>query len=95
MRESGVFDSTQLRNDLLYELIEENLNIAKNQDAAVKNRYVVQFLRYYLNNTFGFYEGEAIQMMYDNQRNLGILLTPANRVAGQGGFVNYLITFEN
>lgn len=95
LRESGLFDSTQLRNDLLYELVEDNLKIAKNQDPAVKNRYLVQFLRYFLNNTFGFYEGEAVQMIYDNQKNLGILLSPTNQTLGQSGFKNYIINFED
>lgn len=102
--EAGLFDSTELRNELLYEEISKNLkhvkkihnnNVNLSMRDKMRDKYVVQFLRTYLNNTFGFTESEAVQLMYDNQNNLGIKLLPFDRVKGQTGIQNYEIVFEN
>ena len=102
--EAGLFDSTELRNKLLYEGIARNLKHVKNHHNnnvklsvrdSMRDKYVVQFLRTYLNNTFGFTESEAVQLMYDNQNNLGIVLLPFDRVNGQTSIRNYEIVFEN
>lgn len=97
---TDVVDSTQLRNDLLYETITENLRSLerlhnRTVNLSMKDKYIVQFLRVYLNNTFGFSEHEAVQFVYENQANFGITLLPFDRVNGQSGIRNYEIIFEN
>lgn len=99
--EAGIIDSTQIRSELLYKLIEDNLEIIRLKhpvdlntgEMLVIETNAVKFLRYFLNNTFGFYEGEALQFMWDNQENLDIKLTPTNRATGQAGFTNYHIEY--
>ena len=97
LRESEVFDSTLLRNDLLFEYIQNNIEFLRNRyrgkpvgDMKVVDSYTAQFLRQYLNNTFGFSEDEAINMMYDNQKLLKIKLHPVSLK----GVHNYVITYE-
>ena len=98
--EADIFDSTQLRNDLLFEHIKLNLDFVRSKykvnpdDIRVIDTYAAQFLRYYLNNTFGFYEGQALQFMWENQRALGITLEKAARAPGQGSINNYMIHYE-
>ena len=97
---SDIYDSTQLRNYLLYETIAENLKYVELQhnrsfNLSMKDKYIVQFLRVYLNNTFGFSERDAVQFVYENQANLGITLLPFDRVDGQSGIRNYEIIFDN
>ncbi len=99
--EADIIDSTQIRNELLYKVIEENLEIIRlrhptdlnSEDMAYSEVNAARFLRHYLNNTFGFYEGEALQFMWDNQENLDIKLTPTDKISGQGGFINYHIEY--
>ena len=99
--EAGIIDSTQIRNELLYKLNEDNLEIIRlkhpvdlnTEEMLVIETNAVQFLRNFLNNTFGFYEGEALELMRDNQKNLHIKLTPTQRVSGQGGYINYHIEY--
>ena len=101
--EADIFDSTQLRNDLLFEHIKLNLDFVRDKyklNAADPNEmrvidcYAAQFLRHYLNNTFGFYEGQALQFMWENQRALGITLEKSSRAPGQGSVDNYMIHYE-
>lgn len=99
--EANIIDSTQIRNELLYKIIEDNLEIIRLRhpvdlntgEMLVIETNAVQFLRHFLNNTFGFYEGEALELMRDNQKNLHIKLTPTAKVPGQGGYINYHIEY--
>lgn len=99
--EADIIDSTQIRNELLYKTIEENLEIIRlrhpvdlnSDNMKVVETNAVGFLRTFLNNCFGFYEGEAVQFMWDNQSDLDIKLTPTNRASGQAGFTNYHIEY--
>lgn len=99
--EADIVDSTQIRNELLYKVIEETLELIRlrhptdlnTDEMAYSEVNAARFLRHYLNNTFGFYEGEALRFMWDNQENLDIKLTPTDKISGQGGFVNYHIEY--
>ena len=99
LREADLFDSVDLRNSLLFEYLKYYLDdlriLVKDtpyEDRSTHQTYVAQFLRYYLNNTFGFTEPEAIEFMRDNQKLLNIKLVPLNKT---GANVNYIIHFEN
>ena len=99
--EADIIDSTQIRSELLYKLIEDNLEIIRLQHPVELNTgemltietNAVKFLRYFLNNTFGFSESEALEFMRDNQKSLNIRLTPTQKVSGQAGFTNYHIEY--
>lgn len=98
--EADIIDSTQIRNELLYKTIEENLEIIRlrhpvdlnSSDMKVSEVNAARFLRTYLNNTFGFTELEALEFMRDNQKSLNIRLIPTTRV-GQSGIINYHIEY--
>lgn len=101
--EAGIVDSTQIRNDLLYEYISENINFVRDKylknaadpnDMKISDSYAAQFLRTYLNNTFGFTELEALNFMWDTQKSLGIKLSINDRKAGQLSIVNYRIHYD-
>ena len=99
--EADIIDSTQLRSELLYKLIEDNLEIIRLRHPTDLNAggmlvietNAVQFLRRFLNNTFGFTELEALEFMRDNQKSLNIRLTPTQKAPGQAGFINYHIEY--
>lgn len=99
--EADIIDSTQIRNELLYKVIEENLELIRlrhpvdlnTAEMLVRETNAVAFLRYFLNNTFGFTELEALEFMRDNQKSLDIRLTPTQKASGQAGFVNYHIEY--
>ena len=99
--EADIIDSTQIRNELLYKLIEDNLEIIRLRhpvDLNTDEMLVIEtnaslFLRHFLNNTFGFTELEALEFMRDNQKSLDIRLTPTQKVSGQAGFINYHIEY--
>ena len=99
--EADIIDSTQIRNELLYKVIEENLEHIRLRhpvdlntgEMLVRETNAVAFLRFYLNNTFGFYEGEVLEFLRDNQASLHIKLTPTDRHPGQGGYTNYHIEY--
>jgi hypothetical protein len=99
--EADIIDSTQIRSELLYKLIEDNLEIIRLRhpvdlntgEMLVIETNAVKFLRYFLNNTFGFTELEALEFMRDNQKSLDIRLTPTQKVSGQAGFTNYHIEY--
>lgn len=102
LRENDIFNSVDLRNTLLFEKIQENIDYLKQkyenesfEDVLVRDGYAVQFLRYYLANTFGFLEQEAVEFMYDNQDLLGVKLTDTSSDLGQSGIRNYIIHYEN
>lgn len=96
-----IVDSTNIRNELLFEYLNMHLDFVRSKykvtpdDIRVIDTYAVQFLRYYMNNTFGFYEGQVLQYMWENQKELGIMLEKASRAPGQGSIDNYMIHFEN
>ena len=98
--EADIVDSTQIRNDLLFEHMKSNLDFVRDKYKLDPNRLTVadthaaQFLRIYMNNTFGFSEREAIQFMWDNQRSFGIKLEPVDRTYGQHMLTNYKIQYE-
>ena len=97
---SGIVDSTDIRNELLFEYLKMTLDFVRLKykvnpdDIRVIDTYAAQLLRHYLNNTFGFYEGQALQFMWENQRALGVTLDKASRAPGQGNIDNYLIHYE-
>lgn len=99
--EADIIDSTQIRNECLYKVIEENLELIRLRhptdlntgEMLVRETNAVVFLQYYLNNTFGFTELEALEFMRDNQKTLDIRLTPTQKVSGQAGFINYHIEY--
>ena len=99
--EADIIDSTQIRNELLYKVIEENLEFVRLRhpvdlntgEMLVRETNAIAFLRYFLNNTFGFYEGEVLEFLRDNQASLHIKLTPTDRQPGQGGYTNYHIEY--
>lgn len=97
---ADIVDSTNIRTKLLLEYIHAALDNAKSkyvdlsfENLRVVDSYAVQFLRCYLNNTFGFHESEALELMYYNQKTLGILLTDTSKNSGQRGINNYVITY--
>lgn len=99
LRTADVFDSVDLRTTLLFEYLRYYLDdlkiIVKDipyDERSVVQTYAAQFLRHYLNNTFGFTEPEAIEFMRDNQKLFGITMKPLNI---SGANVNYIIDFEN
>ena len=79
---ADIIDSTQIRKECLYKVIEENLKLIRlrhptdlnTSEMSVAETYVIQFLRRYLNNCFGFLEGQAVQFMVENQDSLNIKL---------------------
>lgn len=93
--EAKVFDSTDLRNKLLWEEVKASLKIAElhQNDPAMKDKYLVQFIRAYLGSRFGFDLDEVIEFMLTNQEALGIALEP-NIVSGQSSIGNYIILFD-
>lgn len=97
---AGIVDSTQIRNDLLFEYIKNNLDFVRDKYKLDPNRltvsdtYAAQFLRIYMNNTFGFSATETLHFMWDNQVALGITLEPVNKSSGQQGIANYKITYD-
>lgn len=92
--EAEVFDSTALRNKLLWEKVKTNLKVAEmhQDDPAMKDKYIVQFIRAYLGSRYGFELSEVIQFMIDNQDALGIVLMP-DTVPGQSSIGNYIMLF--
>ena len=87
-----------------YKVIEENLEFIRLRHPtdlntggmSVAETYVVQFLRRYLNNCFGFLEGQAVQFMVENQKSLNIKLrkvTQGPAAFGQGAYPNYHIEY--
>lgn len=99
LREADLFDSTDLRNALLFEYLKyyfDDLRIMVKDipydERSVVQTYAAQFVRHYLNNTFGFTEPETIEFMRHNQKLLNIKLVPVNKT---GANVNYIIQFEN
>lgn len=102
--DADIIDSTQIRNECLYEIIEENLEFIRLRHPtdlntvgmSVAETYVIQFLRRYLNNCFGFLEGQAVQFMVENQKGLNIKLrkvTQGPAAFGQGSYPNYHIEY--
>ena len=99
--EADIIDSRQIRSELLYKVIEENLELIRlrhptdlnTAEMAYSEVNAARFLRHYLNNTFGFTELEALEFMRDNQKSLDIRLTPTEKVSGQAGFINYHIEY--
>ena len=97
----GIDIATDVRNELLFDTIALNLIEAKKSHDVRPNaipmsaHYVCQFLGMYLNNLFGFTIEEAMELMLNNQKLLGIELTPTHKVSGQNGIQNYEITFVN
>lgn len=93
--------ATDVRNELLFDELVTNLKKAKKMQVSyeaktIKDSYVVQFLRGYLVNMFGFTLEQTIELMWNNQTLLGIKLTPAHKVSpGQNGIRNYKIEFVN
>ena len=94
--DAGIYDSTSLRNDLLYEVLKENFDFARKHkdDPRVCDKFLIQFLRQYLTNTFGFTERETIEFVLYNQAPLKIKLG-SMRQFGQSGIFNYTITYED
>ena len=101
--EADIVDSTPIRNELLFQHIKANLdfvrdkyklNAADPKDMTVADTHAAQFLRVYLNNTFGFPEREALHFMWDNQISLGITLEPVDRTSGQHMITNYKIHYD-
>ena len=99
LREADLFDSTDLRNTLLFEYLEYYLDDLKimvkdipYDERSVVQTYAAQFVRHYLNNTFGFTEPGTLEFMHYNQKLFGIKMKPLNM---GGGNVNYIIDFEN
>ena len=98
--ECGIDIATDVRNELLFVEIVKNLKKAKKmqvnyEESTIRDKYVDQFIRGYLVNMFGFTVEEAIELMWNNQKLLGIELTPTHKVSGQNGIQNYEITFVN
>ena len=102
--DADIIDSTHIRNDCLYEIIEENLEFIRLRHPtdlntggmSVAETYVIQFLRRYLNNCFGFLEGQAVQFMVENQDSLNIKLrkvTQGPAAMGAGIYSNYHIEY--
>ena len=97
----GITVATDVRNELLFDTITLNLTKAKKSHEVrpnaipTKAHYVYHFLVMYLNNLFGFTVEEAMELMWNNQKLLGIELTPTHTVSGQNGIQNYEITFVN
>jgi hypothetical protein len=102
--ESDIIDSTEIRNECLYKVIEENLEFIRlrhptdlnTRGMSVAETYVIQFLRRYLNNCFGFLEGQAVQFMVENQDSLNIRLrkvTQGPAAMGAGMYSNYHIEY--
>ena len=97
---SGIVDSTDIRNDLLFEYLKKTLDSVKSRyrdnpnNIGVIDTYAAELLRHYLNNTFGFYESEALQFIWKNQRALGVTLEKASRAPGQGSISNYMIHYN-
>lgn len=102
--DADIIDSTQIRNECLYKVIEENLEIIRLRHPvdlntigmSVAETYVIQFLRRYLNNCFGFLEGQAVQFMVENQKSLHIKLrkvTQGPAAFSQGPYDNYHIEY--
>ena len=96
-KDCGIDIATDVRNELLFNTIALNLTEAKKFPDAfpIKTNYVVQFLGLYLDNLFGFTVEETMELMWNNQKLLGIELTPTHKVSGQNGIHNYEITFVN
>ena len=96
----GIDIATDVRNELLFDTIALNLTRAKKSHNVRPNaipmwaHYVYQFL-VMLDNLFGFTVEEATELMWNNQKLLGIELTPTHRLSGQNGIQNYEITFVN
>ena len=102
--DADIIDSTQIRNECLYKVIEENLELIRLRHPtdlntggmSVAETYVIQFLRRYLNNCFGFLEGQAVQFMVENQGSLNIKLrkvTQGPAAMGAGIYSNYHIEY--
>lgn len=102
--DADIIDSTQIRNECLYKVIEENLEFIRLRHPtdlntggmSVAETYVIQFLRRYLNNCFGFLEGQAVQFMVENQKSLNIKLrkvTQGPAAMGAGMYSNYHIEY--
>lgn len=102
--DADIIDSTQIRNDCLYKVIEENLEFIRLRHPtdlntggmSIAETYVIQFLRRYLNNCFGFLEGQAVQFMVENQNSLNIKLrkvTQGPAAMGAGNYPNYHIEY--
>ena len=102
--DADIIDSTQIRNECLYKVIEENLEFIRlrhptdlnTSGMSVAETYVIQFLRRYLNNCFGFLEGQAVQFMVENQDSLNIKLrkvTHGPAAMGAGIYSNYHIEY--
>lgn len=93
--EAKVFDSTDLRNKLLWEEVKASLKVAESHqdDPDVKDKYLVQFIRAYLGSRFGFDIDEVVEFMLTNQEALAIALEP-NIVPGQSSIGNYIILFD-
>ena len=101
--EADIVDSTPVRNELLFEHIKLNLDFVRDKyrldgadpdNMTVADSYAAQFLRVYMNNTFGFSERETLDFMWDNQKALGITLEPVNRTVGQHMITNYKIHYD-
>ena len=102
--DADIIDSTEIRNECLYKVIEENLEFIRLRHPtdlntggmSVAETYVIQFLRRYLNNCVGFLEGQAVQFMVENQKSLNIKLrkvTQGPAAFGQGPYLNYHIEY--
>lgn len=102
--DADIIDSTQIRNECLYKVIEDNLEFIRLRHPtdlntggmSVAETYVIQFLRRYLNNCFGFSEGQAVQFMVENQDSLHIRLrkvTQGPAAMGAGIYSNYHIEY--
>lgn len=93
--DANIVDSSGIRNMLLYDTIDKHLDDAaadrKTRGPALNNLYLAHFLRYYLNNAFGFTEAEAMEFVRDNQKQFRIKLTP---VDSNHAFINYEIEFN-
>lgn len=92
---ANIIDSTDIRNKLLFEDAKMSLKAAEmhQDDPAMKDKYLVQFIRAYLGGRYGFELSEVIQFMIDNQEALGVALEP-NIVPGQFSIGNYIILFD-
>ena len=102
--DADIIDSTQIRNECLYKVIEDNLEFIRLRHPtdlntvgmSVAETYVIQFLRRYLNNCFGFSEGQAVQFMVENQDSLHIRLrkvTQGPAAMGAGIYPIYHIDY--
>lgn len=97
--DAGIIDSTEIRNELLYKVIEEKLEMIRlrhptdlnTEEMLIIETYVLQFLRRYLNNTFGFSEHEAVDLIRDNQAALHIKLEQCSGYTS--GVQNYRIEY--